>query len=350
MKKVLFVITKATWGGAQHYVYDLATHLSTPEFAVAVAYGEPGRLAEKLSAQGVKTIHLPSLGRDVAFLSDAKSFFELYSCIRRERPDVIHLNSSKAAALGALAARLCGVPKIIFTVHGWPFKENRSVPARAAIRAISWFTAILSHEVIVVSKEDEELGKKMTGIEQKIRYIPLGIDPPQFLSREEASAKFGISSAALRIVTIAELTPNKGLRYAIEAVALLKQRGIHVSYFLIGDGEQRGVLEQLARERSVADRVHVLGFIPDAASYLRAFDVFLLPSVKEGTPYVLLEAASAGLPTIATSVVDASFASTRISPADSGALADALATLSAAAPVANVPALSEMTKRTSALY
>src|SRR3989344_4619085 len=124
-KKVLYLITKANWGGAQRYVFDLATHLSAEQFEVVVAYGEKGRLPNDLTARNVKTYEIPSLGRDVAVVSDIKSFFGILRCIRATRPDVIHLNSSKAAALGALAARIAGVPKIIFTVHGWPFGEKR---------------------------------------------------------------------------------------------------------------------------------------------------------------------------------------------------------------------------------
>lgn len=349
MKKVLFVITKATWGGAQRYVYDLATHLPKPEFEIVVAYGEKGRLAQQLSEHSIRTVALPSLGRDIALLSDAKSFFELYACIRRERPDAVHLNSSKAAALGALAARLAGIKKIIFTVHGWPFKENRGTLARAAIRGISWFTAFLSDEVIVVSKEDEELGGEMPGVAKKIRYIPLGIDPLQFLSREEAAAKLGITSPTPRIVTIAELTPNKGIRYAIEAAALLKARGTEVSYFVIGNGEERSALEKLVRQKNITDRVHFLGFVPDAGRYLKAFDTFLLPSIKEGMPYVLLEAAAADMPIVATNAVDASFIASRIEPANPAAIAYALMPTEKR-PGSTLPALAEMIRATAALY
>src|ERR1700734_3367295 len=123
--KVLFLITKGTWGGAQRYVFDLATNIPRGRFEAVVAYGQKGKLAEDLTNAGVRTLQLPSLGRDVAVVSDIKSFFEILKLLRKERPDVLHLNSSKAAALGAPAARIAGVKKIIFTVHGWPFRENR---------------------------------------------------------------------------------------------------------------------------------------------------------------------------------------------------------------------------------
>src|SRR3989344_9573594 len=238
-KKVLFLITKATWGGAQRYVYDLATHLPHERFEPVVAYGESGKLATMLSEAKVKTHKLPSLGRDVAVISDIKSFFEIWRCIRSERPDVVHLNSSKAAALGALAARLTGVPKIIFTVHGWPFNERRNEFARVMMYLISWFTAFLSHAVIVVSKSDEVQGKKMRWVGNKLHYISVGIETPLFLSREEAASSLSLPPTSLRVGTIAELTPNKGLGYAIEAISILKEQSADVSYSIIGEGEER---------------------------------------------------------------------------------------------------------------
>src|SRR3989344_2478525 len=307
-EKILFLITKATWGGAQRYVYDLATHLSNETYEPIAAFGEPGKLAKMLSEAKVKTYELPSLGRDVAIISDVRSFLEILRTIRKTRPDVIHLNSSKAAALGALAARMLGVPQIIFTVHGWPFNEKRGEFARVAIYFVSWLTAFLSHEVILISKSDEARGRQMRWVENKMRYIPIGIEPPQFIARDKARAALGIEDPeVLRIVTIAELTPNKGLRYGIEAISILKAENVGVEYFIVGAGEQRTELEDFAAEMEVEDQVHFLGFVEDAARYLRAFDIFLLPSIKEGMPYVLLEAAAAGLPIVTTTVVNPAF-------------------------------------------
>ena len=171
--KVLYIITKATWGGAQRYVYDLATNLPKEKFDVIVAYGVRGKLAGDLAASGIKLRELPFLARDITFFSDIKSFFEILRVLRALRPDVIHLNSSKAAALGALAARFSGVRKIVFTVHGWPFKESRNVLWRVLTYKISWLTAFLSHSVIVVSKTDERLARRMWGITKKVHYFPL---------------------------------------------------------------------------------------------------------------------------------------------------------------------------------
>jgi len=357
-KKILFLITKATWGGAQRYVFDLATHLPKNEFEPVVAYGQSGKLSNDLANAGVETIQVTSLQRDVALFSDIASFFAILKCIRATKPDIIHLNSSKAAALGALAARIVGVSKIIFTVHGWPFNEKRSEFARIVIYLISWFTALLSHEVIVVSKSDEANGKDMRWVGNKIHYISIGIESPHFLPRDEAWQRLlekapTLSSTGMRVVTIAELTANKGLRYGIEAIGELISRGINCSYTIIGTGEDFAGLSALIRDQNLADNVHLVGFIPDAASYLNVFDVFLLPSVKEGMPYVLLEAASSGLPIVTTTAVDVELPRCRIVPIqDTDALVEALmeSKNKGALEIQHRYSLSEMVGKTIGLY
>lgn len=368
-KKILLVVTKSNWGGAQRYAYDLATHLPKEEFLPVVLAGgaegtaKKGVLFEKLEAAHIPTIYLTQLVRDFGSL-DMNAFWSIFYAIRNEKPDVVHLNSSKAAALGALAARMLGVRRIIFTVHGWPFNEKRNELVRVLIYLISWFTAFLSHAVIVVSKSDEAQGKKMRWAAEKIRYIPIGIESVAYLSPDEARAAlsiYGFTKPIYSLVTIAELTRNKGIRYAIEAIGGLKRRGVKMSYYIIGDGELRTELEDLVREEDVADRVHFLGFVEDAGRYLRAFDMFLLPSIKEGMPYVLLEAAAASLPIVTTTVVNPAFiesySRTKAVPAaDPEALAAALVETmrermeKEPLPAQNHFPLADMLERTIELY
>ena len=364
-KKILFLITKATWGGAQRYVFDLVTNLQKEKFEPVVAYGTEGKLARDLPAAGIKVRQLRSLARDIALFSDIQSFFEILKVIRKNRPDVVHLNSSKAAAFGALAARIAGVPKIIFTAHGWPFKERKNILWRTFVYAASWLTALLSHEIVVVSGTDEQLGIRMWGVSKKIRFIPLGLEPFHMLPPAQAfRAMFGslkpapLQSATLRLVSIGELTANKGLCRAIAAVALLSERGIDAVYVVVGEGEERDTLKVYSEKLGIADRVFFPGFVAGAAQNLSGFDTFLLPSVKEGTPYVLLEALAAGIPIIATSVIDTDFADNPlvhiIPPADSLVLADAIAEFSriprAQSNEENRFPLAEMLKRTTELY
>jgi len=295
-KKILFVITKSNWGGAQRYVYDLATALPKNEFGISVAFGQPGRLAEKLQEAGIATRPILSLERDVSLYTDMKSFFELLRLFRRERPDIAHLNSSKAGGVGALAARIAGIHKIIFTAHGWPFWEQRNQFSRVFIYLFSWLTALLSHTVITVSDYDLRVARKMPFVGYKTVRIYNGTDSHLVLgSGEEIRNAF---PPGARITgTIGELTKNKN------QIALIEQakKDPSMCIAIVGEGEERLRLEAKIKEYDLGNRVKLFGFMP-ASEVLRGFDVFALPSIKEGFPYVLLEAKAAGLPIVANRV------------------------------------------------
>lgn len=293
-KRILYVITKANWGGAQRYVYDLATHLPKEQFAVGVAFGQPGLLALKLQEAGITTYPIASLQRDVSLRADVRSLFELIRLFKKINPDIVHLNSSKAGGVGALAARLAGVPRIVFTAHGWPFWENRSRLARGLMYVFSWLSALLSHRVIVVSNFDLAVTKKMPFIGRKTVRIYNGIAPMELTDATEIRSYF----PGKRVTgTIGELTRNKN------QIALIEQAKNDPDLYvaIVGDGENRKFLRDKIDEYGLKQRVILFGF-REAKSVLKGFDVFALPSLKEGLPYVLLEAKAAGLPIVANRV------------------------------------------------
>ena len=295
-KKILFVITKSNWGGAQRYVYDLATALSKTEFEVSVAFGQMGRLADELRTAGIPTYQITSLQRDISLFADIRSFFELVQLFRIEKPDIVHLNSSKAAGIGALAARFAGVPRIVFTAHGWPFWENRNPFSRTLIYLFSWLTALLSHTVITISDYDLRVARKMPFLGSKAVRIYNGID--QHMTFDSAHMiRNAFPTGAVITGTIGELNRNKNQQ------ALIEQARNNPNMFvaIVGEGEERRMLEEKIKKYNLGDRVKLFGFIP-ANEVLLGFDIFALSSLKEGLPYVVLEAKLAGLPIAANRV------------------------------------------------
>lgn len=295
-KRILFVITKSNWGGAQKYVYDLAINLPKEQFAIAVTFGGMGKadastglLAERLKESGVRTVFLSSFARDISLFRECKAFFELLRIIEEERPDVLHLNSSKAGGLGALAGRIARVPHIIFTAHGWAHRESRPFYQRSLIWIASWFTIVFAHKVIVLSNYELECAPVLFS-RRKMIVIHNGIDPHmQFGSGEKIRRAF---PPGVRITgTIGELTKNKN------QIALVEQARGDPDLFvaIVGEGEERPRLEAKITEYGLGERVKLFGFLT-ALESLKGFDVFALPSLKEGLPYVLLEARAAGLP------------------------------------------------------
>lgn len=306
--KILFVITKSNFGGAQKYVYDLAINLPEDQFELVVALGGNGSLVKKLLEKNIRVVSIPSLARDMDTASDVSAFFELYSIFHNEKPNVVHLNSAKAGGVGALAARLARVQKIIFTAHGWAFNEDRPFGQRLIIKLFSWITVLLAHKTIAVSWAVKNNTRNWLFIRNKVVIIHNGVGSVNFLSRENARTHLATISGIVLpentalIGTIAELHKNKGLTYAIEAFSLLSKKNVSLFFFILGNGEEKEQLDTLIEHYRIQERIFLLGFIENAADYLKAFDIFLLPSTKEGLPYVLLEAGLASLPVVASRV------------------------------------------------
>lgn len=311
-KKILYCITKSNWGGAQRYVYDLATSLPKDSFEVAVLLGGDGTLTQRLQRDGVRTIILENLIRDVSIFKDFSSLFKLIKIFHRERPDIIHLNSSKMGFLGALAGRLTRVPKIVFTGHGWSFNEERSKFQKKCLHILHLLTIKLAHKTIAVS---EETRKQIVNgrNNKKIITIRNGINKINFLNKNEAREKIAEKLPTDLdlgnrpwLGTISELHKNKGLKYIIEAIheleAINEDRKNLPILVIIGEGEKREKLQQRIDRYNLQDTVFLIGRIDEAEKYLKAFDIFTLTSITEALPYVLLEAGQAGLPIIASSV------------------------------------------------
>ncbi|MCR4322510.1 MAG: glycosyltransferase family 4 protein [Candidatus Azambacteria bacterium] len=305
MKKILFVITKSEIGGAQKYVLDLARGANENGFEVSVASEHNGYFYETLTEAGIPFHEIKSVQRAINIWQDVKLFFELLSLIRKEKPDVLHLNSSKIGAVGGIAGKLARVPKIIFTAHGWAFNEHRSPLQKKIIVLLSRFAALFQDTIICVSEYDKNgaLAHHIAPL-KKLVTIHNGIDSAvttkRLLSRKEAREKLGIKEDAFIVGTIANFYKNK----ALDALAFAAISAAHsdVHFVIIGDGPEREKTERLIEKYQLTERFTLTGALQDANIYLKAFDIFVLPSRKEGLPYALLEAMAAKLICIASDV------------------------------------------------
>ncbi len=309
MKKILFVITKSNWGGAQRYVFDLARSLPKQAWNVGVVLGGTGlpgaaggKLEEELRHKDIRTLFVPSFMRDFSLGAEWRTFKHLLNLFSTEQPDVVHLNSSKAGGLGALAARMAGVPMIVFTVHGAPWQEDRSVLARGIIALASWISFLLCRRIIVISEDAYERIRALPFCRKKVQLVHNGIEPLEFMPKEAAREMLKIDTSHPVVGAIGELVWNKGYHVLLRAVGILKRRGIPVYVCIVGEGEERKFIKTLMQEEDIEDRVHLAGFVPDAYKIIKAFDVFVLSSLKEGLPYVLIEAGQAALPVLASNV------------------------------------------------
>lgn len=334
--RILYVITKANFGGAQRYVFDLAVAAKQVGHEVAVVVGGTGTLTEKLATAGIRTIPLP-LSQHRTFIGDLLTFGPLFSLMRifrTERPDVVHVNSAKAGGLGSLAARISRVPLIIFTAHGWEFNAPRNVLSKIGIRLFSWVTILLSHKTICVSTAVRRDVAWMPGTKRKLIVVHNGVACGLLLPRDEARTTLCPDSRATYwIGMLSELHPTKRVDDAIRAFASIAARHPDTGLFIISDGKEREKLKRLIHTLHLEKRVALLGYIQDAPQYLSAFDMFVHSSQSEALALAVLEAGCAALPTVATKVggipeiIEDNQSGLLVSPRNPAALALAIETL-----------------------
>jgi glycosyltransferase involved in cell wall biosynthesis len=307
-KKVLFLITKANWGGAQRYVYDLATNLDKSQFVSLVVSGETGALTDALKHQQIDHLTLPGLNNSLSPKEIFAASKALYQLFRNEKPDIIHVNSSVAGGLGAFVGRLARVPKIIFTAHGWAFNEERSFLARQCFRLLHYATVLLTHRTIAVSAAIVKQ-LNLPGVSKKMKVLHPGRTIGFMFDRTDARATLIQDLPYLEsfkdniwIGTIAELHPIKQHDVLIKSFIDIRAKYPTARLLIIGAGSEQAKLGKLIQVYGLDDQVFLLGAIHEAARLLKAFDIFALASHSEAYGYVLHEAGLAGLPTVATNV------------------------------------------------
>lgn len=299
--KILYIITKSNFGGAQKYVYELATSAPKEKFEVVVALGGNGILKDKLESGEIRTIQIPNLENRISLTKDLQVLAYLLRIIKIEKPDIIHLNSSKIGVVGSFAG-LLSKTKTIFTAHAWAFNENRSAISKFIFKIIYWKTILLSNKTIAVSNKTKDQVSKWPFVKNKITVIHNGVKEIKFFEKEESRNRLKINRADIVLGTLSELHHIKGLDILIRAMKSLVEINPNIKLIVFGEGEERKKLEKLISKYTLEENIILLGFVKDAARYLKALDVFVLASRSEALSIAILEAGLANLPVVATKV------------------------------------------------
>lgn len=319
--KILYVITQSEMGGAQRYVLDLVKNIKS--FDIVVAGGGDGELFTRLDTYNIKYYKLKNLVRNISPIKDILGLIEIYQLLKKERPDVLHLNSSKAGVLGAIAGKLAKVKKIIYTAHGFVFLEPLPLWQKWLFVIAEKFSAYFKDIIICVSDCDRQAGiQYKIAPSKKFVTIHNGIDinALNFLTKEKAKEELlksyklqatpkdpavagptGQASHKL-IGTIANFYPTKGLFYLIGAADIVCKKYPNIIFTIIGDGYLKRELESQIKKLKLEKNIYLVGYIKDAEKYINAFDCYVCSSLKEGFPYSLLTAMAAGIPIVSTNV------------------------------------------------
>ncbi|XYH97819.1 glycosyltransferase family 4 protein [Sorangium sp. So ce1128] len=302
--RVAHVVLSLNVGGLERVVLRLLERTSRERFApVVCALQEPGALADELARLGVPLVVLsrkPGL--------DPGLPVRLAAWLRREGIRLVHTHNPGPHLYGALAAGLAraasfpgggGGPRVIHTKHG------RNYPKQKRKVLVNRLAAALTDRVVAVSDDTRAVALEVERVDPaKVVTILNGVDPEVFRPGDArvARARLGLPASGYHVGCVARLSPEKDHATLLTAFARLREVRPDAHLTVVGDGPVRPALEQQAARLGLGGAVMFTGTRGDVAELLPAFDVFALASLTEGISLTLIEAASAGLPIVATRV------------------------------------------------
>lgn len=309
MKKLAYVVTQSELGGAQKNILLLAGALRE-RYEITLYTGPGGLLIDEARAIGVEVVICEDFCREINLIRDFSALRFLIKEFSGREFDIVHSHSSKAGLLSRIAAKRAGVKVNAYTAHGFVFNEPMTRIMKWLYKSVEGFASKLGTDLILVSERDFRLANELGfGSAETNVHIPNGIDFPDRIDISERKAsmrsslrhEYGISDEAILFGVIANFYETKGHRYLVEAFNTLvaEYPELDLRLILIGQGE---LLERIRNMSS--ESVIFTGYLKDAEVMIDSFDCLVLPSVKEGFPFVILEGIKHMVPIIATDVGD----------------------------------------------
>jgi len=302
--RVLEMIDQPFLGGGQINLLSLARNLDREKFEVLVCSRDGGPLVDEVKKNDIQHFPVPfskRIGR--------KIIPQINTILSNKKIDILHTHGGIAGFYGRWAARKCRTPVTVHTLHGIHYLHYRNFFLKHFLILLERYFSKSTDAVIFVSEADKEKGRKFKlAPEEKMYTIKNGIDLSAFkeegvLNNEADKRKqVGLESFQPIVGTVARLHRQKGIPYLLKAVKTISQEFPRTKILIIGGGPLSQKLQRMARQLRVKEYIWFMGERKDAQYLLSLFDVFVLPSLWEGLPYVLMEASVLGKPVVATDV------------------------------------------------
>lgn len=277
--------------------------------AESLGISAPGPWVADIEADGVRHIALESSTRGIDWKSDLKTMIELWRALRREKPDILHTHNPKPGVYGRILGRLAGVPVVVNTVHGLYATEDDRWLKRTIVYGLEALASRFSDIELYQNPEDLALMTRIRAVPRhKAFLLGNGVDLERFgpsdnslEERRRIRSELDVADDTVVVGIVGRLVAEKGYPELFEAFAGVAGNAVLV---VVGpdDPSKPDALDRRLIESAEMQGVRFLGMRADVDALYRAFDVFVLPSHREGFPRAAMEAAASGLPIIATDI------------------------------------------------
>lgn len=284
-------------GGLQQVVVNICKSIDREKFDISVlCLRSLGDFASAVEQLGIRVYSLKPKNDDTQYLA----FFQIAKFLREHRAQVIHTHNTQPLLDATPASLIAGRQTIIHTDHA------RDFPDKKRYMVAEW---LMSHFVYRIVGVSEHTSKNLMKYERisadKIVTIPNGIDETTYdieIDIDKKKGELGISAKAPVIGLGVRLTAQKGITYLLNAMPTVIRWFPAIALVIAGEGPLYNELQRETWALGIQDHVFFIGPRLDMPEVLKVFDLYVLPSVWEGLPMVLLEAMAAGCAIVATDV------------------------------------------------
>jgi glycosyltransferase involved in cell wall biosynthesis len=307
-----------------------------------IGMSAPGPFVSELEGWGIRHVALRHATRAVAVRHDVAALPELRRQFRRLRPDIVHTHNPKPGLYGRVAARLARVPHVVNTIHGLYAVPEDSLARRTVVYGLERVAAACSDAELLQNVEDVDVLRRLGVPARKLTVLGNGVDLARFHPHHHPAAvshartELCLRSDAMVIGVIGRLVWEKGFRELFEAARRMATTDPDVTFVVVGprdDSKGDALTEQDIAAAEAPGNVVFAGHRDDVEALYPGFDLYVLPSYREGFPRSAMEAAACGLPIVATDirgcrqVVDDGVTGLLVPPHDTDALTAALTEL-----------------------
>ena len=300
-EKIKLAILESKYGGSVTGVNDLVIRLDPSRFDVTFIYlgGDPAT-ENHLEKAGYKVCYLSSGKRMNAFHS--RIVYKLVRILKKNDIDILHCHAHKATQYGAIAGFFARKVKILGHVHGLG-RSARLIRKSANFMFLNRINRFLT---VAASVKDDLVRNNWRIPASKVTVLENSVDYEKFsaadVPKNQTWQSLNIPQDGFVFGAVGRLAPTKGISYLIEAFAQVQKEISNAYLLLVGTGPDEAEYRQLVNTLNIQDCVCFAGFRKDIAAIFHVLDVFVISSIAEGMPRVLLEAMAAGVPCVGTKV------------------------------------------------
>ena len=246
-------------------------------------------------------IYQIDFSRSPLSMKNLRSFRQLRKVVKQGGYDAVHCHTPVASLVTRWVCRRYRKKlKVFCTAHGFHFYKGAPLKNWLVYYPFEWLCSFWTDTLITINSEDYERAQRRFHA-KRVEYVPgVGMDHDKFASatvdRAQKRRELGIPENAFLLISVGEVNQNKNQSVVIRALAQLHRPDIH--YLIVGKGPMEEAVKDLAEELGIGAQVHLPGYRHDIPELLKASDVIVFPSIREGLGLAALEGMAAGLPLI----------------------------------------------------